>query len=355
MSEELFSTEAVENTAPEAVVTEPQTTETPAAAHEELTPEQQGRSEADPAAVVTPEPSAQVAAFVPKTKVTAWGKEHEIPKEFQTLMKDAESEKAVREIFEKSLGVEGYKEKLQARDTEFTQVKSQFDGMSNQVRQAADLYQKATQPGGDIHKMGDFFKKLNVDENAVMAYAIEKAKLAQLPAEQRQMVEARLSAERAREDALMQTTSATQVAQEAQRNAINTEFSMYMENPQVKNFEAELDGKLGKPGFFKQAVVDAGQRAYALEGKTLSVVDAMKAVIQGYGLTGQAASQAQAQMTQALGTDGQAAKKVVQRQAAAIPNVGGSSSASPISKTNSPRSIADLKKLASDAREGKRV
>jgi hypothetical protein len=292
--------------------------------------------------VETPVLEGKPAPFTPNLKFKVMDKEHEIPKEFQGMIKDEKSEKMVRELHEKALGLDIVKQKFnETREeknsliAENTEIKRSIDGLRTVVQGAIK--------SGNLLKLDDFFSKLQIPEEVIMKYALQKVQFAELPPEQRQILEANMSAEKRAEMLQAQyEDSQSQVATQAQEmKAQMLEHTLARED--IRAVAQDWDTKVGKPGSFKALVAQVGHLAWLQsDGKVdLTPEQAVQEVMRGYGLQAPTAA-APGNATPAPGTPAPAQKRVIQRTTNTIPNVQGRSS-SPLKAK--PKSIDDLKKL----------
>ena len=293
-----------------------------------------GREEAAEAAAAqseTPE-APEAPAYQANYKLKVMDQEKEIPEKFRELIKDAESEKEVRELFEKAYGLEYAKPKHEALQQTFAKVQSEHNYLLGSVQELRECYNR-----GDLDT---FFQKLNIPKERVLQYALDKVNYEQLPAEQKQLLDARRNAELQnsalqRQNQYMQQQLQQQTVQ-ARQYALDSELV----GPEVKSMVEAFDQRFGKPGAFRNEVINRGQLAwFQSQGKVdLTPRQAIQEVIRLYGLDQQ---QQPAAATVAPQESGGARPRV-----STIPNVGSGRSASPLKQK--PRSIEDLKKIAAD-------
>jgi hypothetical protein len=173
--------------------------------------------------------------------------------------------------------------------------------------------------------LDDFFAALDIPQENIMKYALEKVKLAEMDPAARQAVLSQLDADR-RAEMLQQErdSAASETATLSQQN-IALQVDFVLAKPEVAALAAEFDKRVGKPDAFKQAVYREGSLAWN-DGEVLPPHEAVQRVIKNYGLSGTGAAPA-AQTP----SPGQAApqKPVVKRTTQTIPNVG-SRNASPL-------------------------
>lgn len=323
------------------------------------TPEAQAKAQLEAEAAEGEEETeeGEEESHVPVTKFKAgvWNKdtkqleqrEFEIDPKFHGIMKDAESEKLVRELHEKAFGLESIKERFnetrqnaQALSEENRQIVSSINGVRS-------LYQTAVK-SGNLHKLDFFFQKLDIPQQVILQYALEKVKLNEMAPEQRQAVETSLKAEKDAEDLRAQMLD-QQSDDASQSAAVKQQMvEAVLERPAVAALVEEYDTRVGKPGAFKAAVFREGSLAWNTERLDLTPQQAVQRVIENYGLAdgkhklppgqqpgGAGAQNAQAQVVPNKGDQNpqsvaNGGKKVVKRTDKTIPNVSGRDANSPL-------------------------
>ncbi len=289
----------------------------------------------------------ETPAFKPNYKFRVLDKEHEIDKRFHSIIKNAEDEKLVRELYEKAYGLDVVKPKLAAEREENLRISKENTSIKASIDNLRGIVQKVVQTGNYL-KMGDFFQRLNIPKELVLRYAAAEVELSELPPDQQNLMQSKIEAER-RAEALEQQNQEGQSRFEQLRvEQKRVEFEMEMQKDDVKAAEAAFNARMGNQEAFRKAVADLGVLTwYQSDGKIdLTPTEAIQKVIALYGLkpasdmTGAAPTQA------APAANGQSGKKVIQRTNQTIPNINGRSG-SPLA--TKPRSIEDLKKLAAEA------
>lgn len=308
-----------------------------------LTPTDDSAGAGDAAAAAAAGGEVQPAepAFVPDFKFRANQQDMEIPEEFRSHVKDVESQKRVKEIFEKYHGFDAQKQKVSTLEGDVNKYRGGYDTLVGNIQQIQQGYAHAVQ-SGNLHNLDQVFQKLGLGEDVLMAWAGEKARLAGLDPEQQKLILDRNKLEREAYERTQEQNSLMTRNQQQDVQIRQMQFDTAMATPQMQTFATELNAKFGMDGMFEQEVINAGKTAYALEGKVLSVPEAIQAVITKYGLKGQAVAQAAAQAApipaQGQPAQGQPAqggvsadgKKIIPRDTKVIPNVGSTGSASPV-------------------------
>lgn len=303
-TEEVTSTAAPE--APEAAPAPEMTAEAPAKGAE--------------SAVVPQAPQYQ-----PNYKFKVMDREHEIPEGFRSIIKDAETEKQVREIFEKATGIDHVKsERTQLRD-EFRNYRSQSEPIMK-LAQEFNHYRQTGNTGAALQVLG-------LSKQEVLRWAVQEVQKEELSPEQKRLYderEAQARSQYARDQQLAEMQSQFQALQVQQRQ---TELSHALSRPDVASFVSQFDQRNGQDAF-KNEVIARGKMYWFSYNRDVPPDQIVGEIMQKFGAQ-QAMSGPQAAPTT---TAPRAQGKVP-----VIPNTGASGS-SPAQR--SIRSLDDLKKIA---------
>lgn len=271
------------------------------------------------------------AAFKANLKFRAAGREMDVPQMFHGLIKDAESEKYIHSLLSKAHGIELIQGKLrEAREARDTADKA-YHAVMEPIAVGREAYAR-----GDLDTV---FNVMRIDPNKVLQWAFKKVELSQMPADQRQIHEARIEAERRNWELERSTRFAMQQSQEAQSEQINQMLDLVLERPDVSAIAQAYDSKPGKKeGAFRELVVMMGDQEFSTTGKVISPLEAAKRAVD---LLGEKFGAQQATTTApaapAPAAPAPAPAKIT------LPNAGGARATSP-GKTK-PKSIDDLRKL----------
>lgn len=190
----------------------------------------------------------------------------------------------------------------------------------------------------NYRKAGDlqsFFESVQLTDDEIANYILEKARIAQLPPEQRAVYNER-------EQFRRRMNSLEQNFQNYQSQTSNTEVQQRLSSldsvlgdVEMKRTVDSFDARNGK-GSFKTAVLNYGAQQFALTKKDLSVDEAVKGFMKTFGV-----QPAKGQPKPGPG----ATKRVVARpKVKTIPNYGGGQAS--VTATKKPRSVEDLRKLS---------
>jgi hypothetical protein len=302
------------------------------------------------------------AAWKPREKFKVLDKEHDIPAWAKAAMKDPETEKAVVEHLEKAFGLDVVKPKFQSLREEHKTLREQHQELASEYQGFIQDRQELVK----LYKAGDldlFFDRLNIPEEKILKWAVERAKYYQLPEDQRQVYDERSKLKRQGYESQQRFEHLDQSHQETVTKALGTQLQIALAKPDVTGFAQTFDEKFGE-GAFMNEIVKCGETAYYTrkdqrgQPVNLTPEQAIKEVMDHYGkvisvspapaATGapSATPPAQAPSPAPAAPAQQAqAPSPPQAQPPVIPNVSGKATSATSAKPAF-RSIDDLKKHA---------
>lgn len=284
--------------------------------------------------------------YTPNYKVKVMDQEREIDPMFRGLIKDQESEKKIREIFERAYGHEFLKPKYEGIKTQFEQAQQQVQAY-NQLQQTVGGLSQMIQRGD----LGSFLDAAQIPKQLVFQWVHQELQKINMDPEQRQAIEQQNALQKeyyTQQQMLHQQQQMMQKMQSQyetmQVQARTGELQNFLSRPEIRSFAEQFDQRFGKPGSFQNAVIKRGKEAWNTEEKDLSVEEAATQVMQfAQALMGQPTQEAEDQPSM---VDLRTGATVPQpKRGPTIPNIAGRGT-SPVRK--SPRSIQDLRKLADE-------
>jgi hypothetical protein len=262
----------------------------------------------------------------PNFKFKVMDQEHEMDSYFQQFVKSQDDEKKFRELYEKAYGLDVVKPKfIQARER-LQQVEPQYNQLMQNITEVRDFVRR--------DDFDSFFKQLNIPEQKILQWVINKAKYNELPPEQRQAMDDR----RAAQEESLQLKKQNEYyrsqyeAQVTQAKAHGLQVALA--KPDVSQMVAQFDAKKG-PGAFAREVIDNADYVWKSSNGQVDLTpeQAVQAVMDRYMMFAHQQS-----------SGPQVVPAASAQQQKTIPNLS-PRSASSVSKSK-PRSLADLKKLA---------
>lgn len=327
------TTETTTSSAPESTTTASSTTGAGASASSAATQGDAGVS-ASPAGSPG---SAAAAAYQPNYKFRYMDElENKIDGEIDEWARpfiNQDTEEKFRQLWAKAHGLDFVKSRFNKTRGEYQAYRQQIDPLVQSWQELTGLYRK-----GD---MDSFFKGLQIPEEKVFQYVLDKLNYQKLPPEQRATMEKARAAEQQASELQRQNEALAAQYQQAQVQTRTTELSQALSTPDVSAVAQAFDARVGREGAFRDEVVKRGVLAWHTTGQDISPGQAIQEVMQLYGaLT--SGQQAAAQMAQAAAPTGAPAVSQAQK-APTLPNIGGNNG-SPARKA--PKSLDELKKLA---------
>jgi hypothetical protein len=271
--------------------------------------------------------SEQTPTYTPNYKYKAALQEKELDPLFHGIIKDAETEKKVKEVFTRADAFDFIKTKKE-------EIEQNYQSLNNDFQHQAQTVQKFNQ-AVQSNDLDSAFRLAGIKDDQLFKYVQKKLQIMEMPPEQRQEYDKFQQAQ-------MQKTEleerVQQIQQQYEHQAVQArtmQLEFALNKPEVNSFAAAWD-RNGEPGSFKNFVIEEAKKAYFTQGIDLSPEQAVQSVMQRFGKflnvgdTTQPGTQSQNSMQ-------------VQQSKPVIPNITGKA-ASPIKKV--PRSLDDLKKLA---------
>ena len=239
---------------------------------------------------------------------------------FRGIIKDADSEKAVRELHERAYGLDFVKKDRDDLKTKYTDVHTAHEEQTKAL-QVAGSYVK--------HKdFGSFFKVMGIPQHDVLQWAVELAQYHQMSPQEQQVYNNQLSERQRLADLEYQNNQMSTNYQQMATQQRAFELDTVLSRPDVQDVVGSFDNRMGRSGAFREEVIKRGQM-YAHQGQDVS---AQQVVTELIGLVGHVAQDAPPQAAQ----QEQPQKKPV------IPNITGKGT-SPVKRV--PKSVEDLQKI----------
>lgn len=326
----------VENTSAEATTT----TEPPAATDAPVATGEASTQEAAPDAPEKAEtPNPAPPAYTPNLKFKVVDKEHEIDPLFAQVIKDADTEKKVRELHEKAYGIEWVKQDRERAKEERNQYKQAYEEHEKNIGYLSGLLTKKD--------FDTFAEQVKISEDDWLRHALKIVERRQNPQlqqqyQQQRQYEAQLQQQQAQAQHWEQNYS--QVAVQAKE----FELTNVLSRPEVTSAAQAFDQRFGE-GAFKAEVVKRGQYHWYTSKRDVPAEQAVNEVLALIG-----AAQPQQQQQAVAPVQGQTQQPQVmspqavaqaQAQKPVIPNIQGRGT-SPAKKV--PQSLDDLRKMAKE-------
>lgn len=268
--------------------------------------------------------------YNPNFKFKVKDKELEFDEWVKPVIKDKDLEAKVREMYEKAHGLDEVKASRETFKTQAEEWKTKYASVENSIQTLGQYVKK-----GDFES---FFNALNIPNEKILRYAIEKLKEAELPPEQRQALEFQRARERELEQAQLQIQERDQMMADLVRQQTEFEMKQALAQPEVAQVVSQFDARAGKPGAFMTEVIRRGQYYESVHKISPPASQLVSEIIQLIGIQPQVPQAPQAQIQQ------EQPSQATQQQKPVIPAFSNASgSKSPARRV--PKSIDDIRKI----------
>jgi len=280
----------------------------------------------DTATNTDPGQQAAAPAYTPNYKYKVKDQEHEFDEWLRPVIKDPEVEKKAREMYERAMGLDEVKASRDNFKTKYEDVNTRYSSVENSLRTVAGYANK-----GDYDR---FFQALQIPEEKILQWTINKLKYKELPPEQRAQIDRQRSLEMEQEQFEYQRQLHEQQLADLGRQQLEFELS----KPDVAQIAKDFDTRVGRQGAFQNEVINRGAFYELAQQGTKPAFALVQEVMQMYNLGSQNPASTQ---NPAQSQSGQAQPK--NQQKPTIPVFQSSSNASPVKSQVT--SIDDLRKL----------
>ena len=214
-------------------------------------------------------------SYVPNLKYKVMREEKEFPAWAKEFLKDPETEKNVRELFEKAGGLDDVKQHRDRIENENKQIKEQWGPVINDVQKASQYVRQKD--------LDSFFELVGIPEADVLRYALHRIQLRENP-EALQTHEQMRSLQLRNQELEAQYNQTNQSYQETAVQARERELAFEMARPEILANVQAFEARMGTPGAFRSEVIRRGQ-AYMAAGQDISVEQAVREVLHLAGLS----------------------------------------------------------------------
>jgi hypothetical protein len=338
MPDEIGGTAAVESTGTSTGAAPVETSGAGGSQSPAFTPGQAPNVDGTPAPAVVPGGAVVPPVYTPNFKFKVLDKEHEIDPLFRDIIKDADTEKKIREMHEKALGLDSVKVDRQMLKEKIEKHYAPLEQQHTQTLKSLQVVDKMIENSD----FDNFFATLQIPEQKIMEWAVKKAQLMGLSPQEQQAYNQQVQERNQLYTLQQQNADLSEQTFNFQVQARTTELAQELSKPEVMSVVTAFDTRAGKQGAFQSEVIKRGQ-LYALQGVDAPVAQVVSEVL---GLVGNVIPQAPAggqlpgNVTATPGQQSQAAPVV---KPPVIPNVGGQGT-SPTKKVV--RSLDDIRALA---------
>ena len=241
---------------------------------------------------VSTEAGSQVEAhaYTPNYNFKVHDKEHTFDPEFQSYIKDADSEKKMRDLYERAFGLDQIKPKYEKTKQDYQQLNQNW-GTVTQDLQKVGLFL-------NNKDYGSFFKSFNLTDQDVMQYALERLQFHELPPEKQAQIQGQQQRNEEYVKLQQENSRYRDYYQSQEVNQLQNSLNQEIGRPEISSMASQYDARAGKAGAFREAVIHHANVVYSASGKDMGAQEAVNSFtnLMGFSPSQQAGQQTQGTM-----------------------------------------------------------
>ena len=273
----------------------------------------------------------ETPAYAPNFKFKVLDKEHEFDEWAKAAVKDADTEKKIREIYEKAYGLDSVKQDRHTLKNELTEYRDKVSKTEAALEAVSDFVRQKD--------YDSFFESLNIPKQDILQYALKLVQREQMPPEQKAVYEQQRTLDMQARQYREQNEQLLKSKQQFEVQQRTHELQAAISRPDISGVVSAYETGMGTPGSFSDYVIRIGQ-AYAAQGRDIPVEEAVSEAVRHLRAVNPSLG-----VTQPLTGQQTNAGVVAQANKPVIPNIQGRGT-SPVKTAI--RSIDDLRNRAKE-------
>jgi hypothetical protein len=290
--------------------------------------------EAPAAATENTEAAATEAAYSPNYKFKVMDEEKEMDEWLRGVIKDPDTEKKARELYEKAYGLDHVKPKYETLKKEYDGLTNQWGSVSGELKKVGAFLQNKD--------FGSFFETFKLTDEDIFKYALDKLEYYQLDPAKKEQVDMQSQRSRQMYDLQQENERLKAMHEQAEVGGLETSLNQAVAAPHVVSIASNFDANAGQAGAFRQAVIAHARAQFHVLGRDLEPQEAVESFLKTFGLSQQASQSAPVAQAGIENTNS------AQARPKTIPTVKGGSS-SPVKQQV--KTLDDLRKMQAKAFE----
>lgn len=218
-------------------------------------------------------PAVEAPTYTPNYKFKVHDEEKEFDEFLRGSIKDSDTEKKARELYEKAYGLDVIKPKHEELKKRLPEVEQKYSQLNETINEVLDLSEK---------DLGLFFERIKIPEERVAQWMLERIKKMELPPEQRMMYDQFEQTKRQNFLLQKQLETGNSQSQAQQAHARAVELDAGLQRPDVTQFVQTFDAARKSPGAFRQEVQECGQYEWLTNRVDISAAEAIRRVMSRY-------------------------------------------------------------------------
>lgn len=264
--------------------------------------------------------------YQPNFKFKVMDEEKEVDEFLRSAIKDAETEKKVRELYEKAYGLDHVKPKYEETKKKYQETEGKYQELYSWVEDTVSMREK---------DFWGFMERVGLTKEQVAKHVLEEVKRLELPEDQKRIYD---ELDKTRREKLFLEKQYQEEQSRSEQRAVQArthELDTTLQRPEIAAYAKAYDAARKQPGAFRERVIRHGIAEWHVSKRD---VTPEQAVMETMSFLGDSYKSVASQPPQVPSAE--------DKPLPVIPKVSGKS-VSPTGKA--PRSIEDLKKLAAEA------
>jgi len=214
--------------------------------------------------------AASIAKYTPNFAFKVKDKEHQFDDFVKAAIRDADTEKKARELYEKAYGLDEVKAHRQKLQEDLGSLQPKYQAVEKSLQALGGYVQKKD--------YRSFFEALQIPKDDIIRYAVEELKFREMPPEQKAELEARRQQEQQFALIHEQNQTYAQQMQELVVKQADFELTQELSKPEISSLAQAYDARVGKPGAFKSEVIRRGAYYESVAQRNVSAGELVKEI-----------------------------------------------------------------------------
>ena len=212
--------------------------------------------------------AAEAPAWTPSLKYKVNGVEKEFDPLFRDIVKDADTEKKIKDILERAEGTDIFRNKLSEFDVKHKDLSTKYEDQNKKLQHAANLWEK---------DKDQFFEFMGMDVNEIYKWVAEKLRMEDAPESEKQLYNREQESRRLAMEREQQLEFYQQKAIQEATQAKSFQLQQEMSKPEISSIASQYDSAYGQ-GAFETAVKQLGKQVWDTQKVDLSASEAVSQV-----------------------------------------------------------------------------
>jgi hypothetical protein len=213
--------------------------------------------------------AAEAPAWTPTLKYKFNGMEKDFDPIFKDIVKDQDTEKKIRDLLERNEAFDMHKQKSMELEQKFKKIEPEYQKIVSNLQHATKLWET---------DKGSFFEYMGIPKEDLFKYVAEELQREELPQQHRSVYdnERNLKLKAMEQERQLQEYQARAFDESVKAKSFQLEQELGKAD--VQRYSQAYDDLYGS-GSFRSEIIKLGQTEAALNGKDLSVAEAVDMIV----------------------------------------------------------------------------